>query len=174
LFADFTRWEILHLLSIRPMTEAQISKLLGLTRAAIGYHLHHLLKAGLVQIEKTEPEEHGILQKFYSPVARLFIVDPERTPEEMLRYFIRIQEERLIGFFSAFQLKNREIDFSAETLEKLALAMLKKLCEVGRKYAMLDTARGVLSLEVKIYAEALSSLTKQDEWRDFFQKLLYL
>ena len=143
------------------MTEAQISKLLGLTKAAIGYHLHHLLKAGLVQIEKTEPEEHGILQKFYSPVAKLFIVDPERTPEEMLR-------------FSAFQLKNREINFSAETLEKLALAMLKKLCEVGRKYAMLDTAGGVLSLEVKIYAEALSSLTKQDEWRDFFQKLLYL
>mgnify|MGYP003884719139 CR=1 FL=1 len=170
LLADFTRWEILRLLSIRPMTEAQMSKLLGLTRAAVGYHLHQLLKAGLIRIEKTEPEEHGILQKFYSPVATLFIVDPDRTPEEVLRYFVRLQIERLIGLFSAFQLNHHPSKFSSKTLETLALAMMRQLCEIGRRFTGLETTENVASLEIKIYAEALTCLTKQAEWHDFFQK----
>ena len=64
LLADFTRAEILQLLCEHPMTESQLSKEFGLTKAAIGYHLNLLMKSQLIYLERVEPEEHGILQKF--------------------------------------------------------------------------------------------------------------
>ena len=106
LLADFMRTEILHLLGKSPMTETQLSEQLGLTKAAVGYHLHMLLDAGLIKINRVEPEKHGILQKFYSPTAVLFIVDPDHIPPDIQRYFVRAQKERLMGIFSAHQLHN--------------------------------------------------------------------
>ncbi len=169
LLADFTRTEILRLLSKYPMTETQLSEQLGLTKAAVGYHLHLLMDAGLINVDKVEPEKHGILQKFYAPIADLFVVDPAHIPEDVQRYFIRIQIEHLRGMFSVFQLYHHISEFSSKTLEKLAIAMLKQLKIVGQKH-MKDMARGdAESLRVKIYAEALANLTKQKEWRNLFQ-----
>ncbi len=169
LLADFTRTEILRLLSKYPMTETQLSEQLGLTKAAVGYHLHLLMDAGLINVDKVEAEKHGILQKFYTPIADLFIVDPAHIPEDVQRYFIRIQIEHLRGMFSVFQLYHHISEFSSKTLEKLAIAMLKQLKIVGQKH-MKDMARGdAESLRVKIYAEALANLTKQKEWRNLFQ-----
>ena len=170
LLADFTRSEILRLLSKYPMTETHLSKQLGLTRAAVGYHLHILMDAGLITIDKVEAEQHGILQKFYVPTADLFIVDPARIPEDVQRYFIRIRMEHLRGMFSVLQLYHHVSEVSSRTFEKLAMAMLKWLKIVGQKHTK-DIARGdAESLRVKIYAEALANLTKQKEWRSLFQK----
>ena len=152
------------------MTETQLSQQLGLTRAAVGYHLHLLMDARLINIDKVEAEKHGILQKSYTPIAVLLIIDPAHIPQDVQRYFIRTQIEHLRGMFSVFQLYHHVSEVSSKNLEKLAKAMLKQLKIVGQKHIE-DTARGdAESLRVKIYAEALANLTKQKEWRSLFQK----
>lgn len=170
LLADYTRAEIMRLLSKYPMTETQLSDQLGLTKAAVGYHLHLLKDVGLISIDRVEAEEHGILQKFYVPIAALLIVDPVYIPKDVQKYFIRTQIEHLRGMFSVFQLYHHVSEVSSQTLEKLALAMLKQLKIVGQKHVK-DAARGdAESFRVKIYAEALANLTKQEEWYSVFQE----
>lgn len=170
LLADYTRAEIMRLLSKYPMTETQLSDQLGLTKAAVGYHLHLLKDVGLISIDRVEAEEHGILQKFYVPIAALLIVDPVYIPKDVQKYFIRTQIEHLRGMFSVFQLYHHVSEVSSQTLEKLALAMLKQLKIVGQKHVK-DPARGdAESFRVKIYAEALANLTKQEEWHSVFQE----
>jgi len=152
------------------MTETQLSEQLGITRAAVGYHLHLLLDAELITIDKVEAEQHGILQKYYTPKAFLFIIDPDHMPQDVQRYYIRIQIEHLRGMFSVFQLYHHASEFSSRIFEKLAIAMLKQLKIVGQKHTK-DMAHGdAESLRVKIYAEALANLTKQKEWHSLFQK----
>ena len=172
LLADFTRAEILSLLSKYPMTETQLSEKLGLTKAAVGYHLHLLMEAGLIKIEKVEAEKHGILQKYYRPIATLLIVDPYHIPKEVRRYFTRIQIEHLIGMLSVFRLYHRISKVPPRALEKLAVAMLKQLKEVGLKHAREETVEDAETLKVKVYAEALANLTKQKEWCDLFHDAL--
>ena len=152
------------------MTETQLSEQLGITRAAVGYHLHLLMDAGLITIEKVEAEQHGILQKFYTPLAFLFIVDPDHIPQDVQRYYIRIQIEHLRGMFSVFQLYHHVSEVSSRNLEKLALAMLKQLKIVGQKHIKDMALEEAESLRVKVYAEALANLTKQKEWCSLFQK----
>lgn len=168
LLADFTRTEILRLLSKHSMTETQLSKHLGITKAAIGYHLHLLMDAGLIHIDKVEPEEHSILQKYYAPIAVLLIIDPDRIPRDVQRYFIQIQIEHLRGMFSVFRLYHRVSGVSSENFEELAVAMLRQLKAVGQEHTKDVVLADAESLRVKIYAEALSNLTKEKEWRSLF------
>lgn len=170
LLADFTRTEILHLLSRHSMTETQLAERLGLTKAAVGYHLHLLMKAGIITVNKTEVERHGILQKYYAPRAVVLVVDPEHIPKDVERYFIRTQIEHLIGIFSALQLYHPVSKVSSETLEELASEMLKQLKIIGKKHEKDMTREDAGSLRIKIYAEAFTNLIKQKEWRDLLQK----
>ena len=164
LLADFTRTEILRLLSKNSMTETQLSRNLGITKAAVGYHLHLLLDAELIRIDRVQPEKHGILQKFYTPIADMFIVDPDQIPKNVERFFLQEQIEHLRGMFSVFQLYHRICNISSRFFEKLAIAMLIQLKAVGQKHKE-DLANGdAESLKVKIYAEALANLTQQKEW----------
>ena len=157
------------MLSKNSMTETQLSRNLGMTKAAVGYHLHLLLDAELIYIDRVQPEKHGILQKFYTPIADMFIIDPDQTPKNVERYFLQEQIEHLRGMFSVFQLYHRVSEISWRSFEKLAIAMLKQLKTVGKEH-MNDLATGdAESLKVKIYAEALANLTKQKEWDMVFQ-----
>ena len=172
LLADFTRSEILRLLSERPMTETQLSEELGLTKAAVGYHLRQLRDAALITISRVEAEEHGILKKYYSTTASLFIVDPDCMPEEAKRYFLEMQIEHLRGMLSVFKLYNKISEIPSENLEELAEAMLRQLKTVGERHVEEEAKNGdAESLIVKIYAEALANLTKQKEWRNIFRKI---
>jgi len=170
LLADFTRAEILQLLHEHPMTEAQLSKELGLTKAAVGYHLNLLKKAQLICLERIEPEKHGILQKFYTPIAGFFIADYDHMPDDVKRYFIQTEIILLRGLFTAFQLDHHFHGISAFTLEKLAAAMLKQLEKTGRKYTEEKLVETPGTLKVKIYAEAVAALMKQDEWHLLFNQ----
>ena len=170
LLADFTRAEILQLLCEHPMTEAQLSEELGLTRAAVGYHLKLLLKAQFIYMERIEPEKHGILQKFYTPVAAFFTADCSRIPDDVKRYFIQMQIVHLRGMFTTLQLQHRFFGVSSVTLERLAEAMMKQLENTCRKHVKDETVANAETLKVKIYAEALENLTKQDEWHDLFRE----
>lgn len=141
-----------------------------MTRAAVGYHLHLLMDAGLITIEKVEAEEHGILQKYYTPIAVLFVIDPDHIPQDVQRHFIRIQIEHLRGVFSVFQLYHHVSEVSSGSLEKLAIAMLKQLKIVGQRHTKDTALEDAESLRVKIYAEALANLTKEKEWRSLFRE----
>lgn len=170
LLADFTRAEIIRLLSKHPMTETQLSGELGLTKAAIGYHLHLLLDVGLIQVTRFEVEAHGIMQKYYAPLAALFIVDPSCIPDDVKRFFMQTQIEHLRGMFSVFRFYHRVSEVSSEDLEKLAAAMLKQIKQVGQKHLEDEPPEDPEALIVKIYAEALANLTEEKEWRDLFKE----
>ncbi len=164
LFAGFTHSKMLQLLSEHPMTETQLSAELGITRAAIGYHLKPLEKAGLIYLYKVEAEGHGILQKFYSPIAAVIIANYDNIPSHVKRNFIQIQIEHLRGIFTVLQLQHRFSGISPENLEKLAEAMLKQLEKTCRDYKGEKVVKNAENLKIKIYAEAFTSLTKLDEW----------
>ena len=166
LLADFTRAEIIRLLSRHSMTDKQLSDELGLTKAAVGYHLHLLLNAGLIEITKLEAEKHGILQKYYAPMASLFIVDIDNIPKDVKRFFIHTQIEHLRGMFIVFRLYQHKSEFSSEKLEKLALSLLKQLKEVAQKHLDDAPPEDPESFRVKIYSEAVARLTEQKEWRN--------
>jgi DNA-binding transcriptional ArsR family regulator len=169
LLADFTKTEILRLLSRYPMTATQLAEQLGLTRAAVGYHLHLLMKARLITINKIEAEKHGILQKYYTPRGVLLIIDPVHIPKEVERYFIRTQIEHIRGIFSALQLYHHVSKVSSKTLEELAVAMLKQLKIIGQKHKKDTAPKDTESLRIKIYAEAFANLIKQKEWRNLYK-----
>jgi len=166
LLADFTRAEIIRLLSRHSMTEKQLSDELGLTKAAVGYHLHLLLDARLIEITKLEAEKHGILQKYYAPMASLFIVDIDNIPKDVKRFFIHTQIEHLRGMFIVFRLHQHISEVSSEKLEKLATALLTQLKEVAQKHLDDAPPEDPESFRVKIYSEAVARLTEQKEWRN--------
>jgi len=169
LLADFTRAEIIRLLSRHAMTEKHLSDELGITKAAVGYHLHLLLKAGFIEITKLEAEEHGILQKYYAPVAAMFIIDTDNIPKDAKRFFIQTQIEHLRGMFIVFRLYQHISEVSSEKLEKLASALLKQLKEVAQKHLNDESPKDPESFRVKIYSEAVAKLTEQKEWRSLFE-----
>lgn len=166
MLADFTRAEILRLLSVKPMTETQLSKKLGLTKAAVGYHLHLLEQAGMIHIERVEAEKHGILQKYYLPAAALFIVEPKKIPNELKAYFIQEQIQFLRGAISALKLANASLKTPSINMEKLAAAYLNLLKKVGEKYADKSVEeKEAEAIRLKIYSEALKRLAKRKEWK---------
>ena len=166
LLADFTRAEIIRLLSRHSMTEKQLSDELGITKAAVAYHLHLLLNARLIEITELEAEQHGILQKFYAPIASLFIIDTDNIPKGVKRFFIKTQIEHLRGMFIIFRIYHHISEFSSEKLEKLALSLLIQLKEVAQKHLDDAPPEDPESFRVKIYSEAVTRLTEQKEWRN--------
>lgn len=164
----------MRLLSIKPMTETQLSRKLGLTKAAVGYHLHLLAEANMVHIEKVEAEKHGILQKYYSPAAAIFIVDPRKIPSDIKTYFIQNQIQLLRGFLLALKTTNNIFKFSSEDIEKLAIALLDCLKRVGEKYVKEDVVgEDAETIRMRIYAEALARLMRRKEWKRIFGKTSY-
>jgi DNA-binding transcriptional ArsR family regulator len=152
------------MLSEHPMTESQISKKIGLTRSAVGYHLNPLLKANLIYLKKVEAEKHGILQKFYSPIAAFFAVKYDSIPCDVERFFVQMQIEQLRGVFSALQLHQRFTSISPENLEKLAKAMVKQLEHTCQEYEGEQVVENAETIKIKVYTDALTALLQQDEW----------
>lgn len=158
LVADLERSEILRLLDERPMTETQLSEQLNLTPASVGYHLNLLMEAKLIEMVKTEAEEHGILQKYYSPTAALFIPEFDQIPEEAKRYFAQMQMQYLRGAISATRIHRKErsrLEASSETVRNLSIQILKELADVGKKYEKWKTSDDGEEIILKICSEAL-------------------
>ena len=148
------------------MTETELSKKLGLTKAAISYHLHLLAESDLIHIEKVEAEKHGILQKYYHPAAAMFIVNPSKISKEVKAYYIQNQIQFLRGVISAFKINHHTWKTFSKNIEKTAIAFLRQLKKVGEKYSNQMVKReDAEAIRVKIYTEALTSLTKQKNER---------
>jgi DNA-binding transcriptional ArsR family regulator len=171
LLADFTRTEILRMLNKSSLTETQLSEELSLTKAAVGYLLHLLLNAGLICVEKVESEKHGILQKYYRPIAALFVVDPSKIPRDVQRHYIQIQIDHLIGILSTLKFSQEIPEISTKSLEELASAMLRELMVVGQRYVGETTTENGETLKIKIYAEAIKNLVKSERMLSISKKV---
>ena len=93
---DQRRLHILDLIKYEPLTAKQISERLGITPGTIGHHLQVLEAAGLAQIVARRLV-HGIVAKYYTRTARLFLFDfpPEiaSIEERTLDLLVKAQEE---------------------------------------------------------------------------------
>lgn len=75
LFSDKTRVNIIELLTENELTNSQIARTLNLSKPTISHHIRLLLDAGIVQISRTEHEEHGIKMKFYKINPNILTID---------------------------------------------------------------------------------------------------
>ena len=71
---DTTRSRILGIIQLQPATAKQIADRLGIAPGTIGHHLQVLEAAGLVQIVARRLV-HGIVAKYYTRTARIFVYD---------------------------------------------------------------------------------------------------
>jgi predicted ArsR family transcriptional regulator len=86
--SDALRSKVLVYLIEKAYTGQQLAKLLGMARAKVHYHLNELEKHGFIFVIRTELK-NGIVQKFYSAVARRFVPSDELLPyvSEVENYF---------------------------------------------------------------------------------------
>ncbi len=71
---DATRSRILGIIQLQPATAKQIADKLGIAPGTIGHHLQVLEAAGLAQIVARRLV-HGIVAKYYTRTARIFVYD---------------------------------------------------------------------------------------------------
>jgi DNA-binding transcriptional ArsR family regulator len=72
--AEPTRWKILSLLVAKPMTGAQLARVLGIPRPLAHYHLKILFNVGLVELEE-ERISGSVVEKYYRARARQYLAN---------------------------------------------------------------------------------------------------
>ena len=168
LLSDLVRRQILRLLSTKPLTQSQIAKKIMLSKPTIDHHLKLLMKHGLIVVESTEIESHGIRQKFYSPSARLFIEDWEATPPEQRRYFVLSHIDRLRGILSVFELLAEErhdnLLIKTAEVELLAESLAQRISKVAERHIGDDPALEREALLAIIFAETLREELATGNW----------
>jgi len=172
LVADFERSEILRLLDKRPMTETQLSEAFGLTKASIGYHLNLLMEGGLIEIAKTEVEEHGIMQKYYASKAAVFVPDFDRAAEQVNKQLIHSKKEWLRGVLNAFRLRGAEYRsrprIDSDTMDELAIDALRRLTAISRAHEKEITTDDRELILFRMYRTLLADLVRDPKWSSYF------
>lgn len=72
---DPMRWRILGVITSQPATAKQVATLLKIAPGTAGHHLQVLEAAGLARVVARRLLVHGIVAKYYTRSARLFIFD---------------------------------------------------------------------------------------------------
>jgi len=171
---DPIRREILRQLNIQSQTATQLAEKLNLTKSTVGHHIRVLRKARLIRIKLAKPGSHGILEKYYKPVAVLFIEDHTRIPSDLQNYFLHVHMERLRGIIAAFQLisesrkKTFKIPADVDLLSELARETAKHVAKIGEKYENTETEMGAEDLLAKIYGKAFKTVMTKGIWRKVF------
>lgn len=123
-----TRLHILDIIKYEPLTAKQLSERLGLAPGTVGHHLQVLEEAGLAQIVARRLI-HGIVAKYYTRTARLFLFD---FPHE-----VAPEAEYTLGFLTQAQAELadalRQVYSSDEEVEQL--------CKTAFPHARLSPAR---------------------------------
>lgn len=174
MIVDPIRREILRQLTIQSQTATQLAEKLNLTKSTVGHHIRVLRKARLIRIKLAKPGSHGILEKYYEPIAVLFIEDHSRIPLELQNYFLYVHMERLRGILAIFHLisesrkKTFKIPTDVDLLNELAREIAKHIAKIGEKYENTETEMDPEDLLAKIYGEALKTVITKGIWRKFF------
>ncbi|ASJ06204.1 ArsR/SmtB family transcription factor [Thermococcus pacificus] len=104
--SEETRFKILQLLRMRPMTISELSETLKRDRTTIYRHIKTLEKAGLVE----ELESQGN-ERIYSRSARLFLIkaDPDESIEQFRQAYLQVEAEKLVQILekAGFRVKDR-------------------------------------------------------------------
>lgn len=118
LFADETRMRLLEILSEKEMTNSQLAKELGLSKATMTYHLKQLEEAGLIHVSRTEYERHGIPMKYYRVKVNLVSQLPRKRAAKI--YSARGEfKERLA------ELLKKEVKHLDDEVSRVLLGIMK-------------------------------------------------
>jgi len=109
-------------------------------------------------VAKEEVESHGIVKKFYTPSAYLYVLDVDRLPREVARYYYPINIERARGILSALpstsatHLREKDVDALGEEFTRT-------LVKIARNYVKvkIEETKGE-ELVQKLYRETLHRL----------------
>jgi len=155
LISDPMRREMLRLLSRRDLTERELSRIIGLSPPSVGHHLKALKDGELISKVRSEAGEHGIIQKWYIANAQAFIVDRERLPNDVRRYFMPIDIERARGVTACLSLFGETVAPSTRSMETLTHQVCKAICKTAEKYQgpLEDDPERVMH---QIYSKALT------------------
>jgi len=175
ILADLVRKEVLRLTAIQPLTETQLAEKVMLTKPSVSHHLQTLRQAGLIKITSTKIGRYGILEKYYEPVAKLFIEDWKKVPPELRRYFLHSYMERLRGMLSVLYLLaescGEKIEITSYEVEQLAKEVAERIAIVAEKYEDVETDEDRETLLLKIYSETLKTMMTESKWKKFFSKI---
>ena len=164
ILVDPMRRAILTFLRQKPMTQAQLADELGLSDASLNYHMKILKNAGLVAITKKVAEEHGIIQKFFSPAAYLFVYDLDALPKDIARYFYPVSIERSWGVMATLAAKDgKAAHKELQGINGVTEGLSRLLVETARPYARKETAHGNEALAHEIYSKAVRAWIDQKD-----------
>lgn len=164
---DPMRRAILNLLREKPMTQSQLADELGLSNASLNYHIKILHEHKLVDVVKSVAEEHGIIQKFFSPVAYLIVYDIDSIPKDLSRYFYPISLERARAFISILMIERNSNSQSIlrllghEDINAISTSLSRLLISVARQYLQKKASYGDEKVAYDIYTRAFNILLKQ-------------
>ncbi len=163
LLTDPMRREILKLLAREAMTENDLAETLGLSAPSVGYHLRGLKRRGFIALVRKEPEEHGIIQKFYHTNALVHIIDKENLPLHIRRYFMPVELERARGVAATLSVLNSfRTTPSSQLMEKLANSLSTAISRTATKYPEPSGSSDPEVLVHNIYRESLKQLLRTE------------
>jgi DNA-binding transcriptional ArsR family regulator len=163
LLVDPVKRQILRHLAEEELTQKMLADRLAISDPSVYYHLKELKAAGLVTVARSEPEKHGIIQKFYTADALCFIADYAKVPLELRAYFLAVNLERLRGIFAILRaLRGITISLSSGEMEKLADRLARSLAEVAKEHQDRPFSGGRESLIITLYGEALQRVIERD------------
>ncbi len=163
LLVDPVKRQILRHLAEEELTQKMLSDRLGISDPSVYYHLKELKSAGLVTMARSEPERHGIIQKFYSAEALYFVADYAEAPLDLRRHILAVNLERLRGVFAILKaLRGITITLSTTDMEKLADRIACSLVEVANEQQAMPFKGKRESLIIILYGEALRRVIEGD------------
>jgi ArsR family transcriptional regulator len=175
LLADPLRREIIREIANQPQTQSKLARKLELTPSSTSHHLKRLREAGLIKIGRSKVGKYGILEKYYEPTANLFIENYKKTSAKLQKYFLHTHVERLRGMLATLQIlaekKGKSIEIKPADIYSMAQEIANVLPEIARKFELTDVNENRETLIVKIYAEALKSISK-GKWKDLYADIL--
>lgn len=167
---DPMRRAILHLLREQPMTQTQLAEELGLSNASLNYHMKILHQHKLVEITKSVAEEHGIMQKFFSPAALLFVYDLDAMPKDVARYFYPISLERARALVSTIMIEDVETPSSIKkvlrhrNIEDVSATLSRLLVSVAKQYTRQRALHGDEKIVSEIYTKVFKLFLDQQSF----------
>jgi len=108
------RIQIIHAFDSEPATAKHISEKLGEPHSKVNYHLKTLEKVGIIRLVCQKPK-HGVIEKYYLPVAKTFILDSksmqadESLSKSIDKATVALFDRVSKDFYQAFELKKSEI-----------------------------------------------------------------
>jgi DNA-binding transcriptional ArsR family regulator len=134
LLLDPMRREILRLLSRRVYTAKDLSELTGLAPPSVSHHLKALVQGELISIARREAGNHGIVQKWYLSNAQAFVVDSDRLPMDIRRYFMPVDIERARGVAACLSVFKDNVIPSTSYLENLTQEICRSIFKTAQSF----------------------------------------